>query len=111
MSSREDFIFLTGMLFCWHAQHKISTDSSLLSNVNLLNLGHEHLKPPKTVLKPECVPSKTISLLKTIAAFLWDESIVFTNFYTNMDNINAKSISFCMTISIYKGQFIKVIGP
>ena len=28
-----------------------------------------------------------------------------------MDNINAKSISFCMTISIYKGQFIKVIGP
>ena len=54
---------------------------------------------------------KTISLLKTIAAFLWGESIVFTNFYTKMDNINAKSISFCMTISIYKGQFIKVIGP
>ena len=73
------------------------------NNVNLLNLGHKHLKPPKTVLKPECVPSKTISLLKTIAAFLWGESIVFTNFYTNMDNINAKSISFCMTISIYKG--------
>ena len=111
MSSLEDFIFLTGMPFRWHAQHKISTDSSLLSNVNLLNLGHKHLKPPKTVLKPECVPSKTISLLKTIAAFLWSESIVFTNFYTNMDNINAKSISFCMTISIYKGQLIKVIGP
>lgn len=49
--------------------------------------------------------------LKTIAAFLWGESTVFTNFYTNMDNIDAKSISFCMTISIHKGQFIKVIGP
>ena len=71
MSSLEDFIFLTEMLFHWHAQHKISTESNLLSNViNLLNLGHEHLIPPNNVLKPKCAPSKNILLSKMIAAFL-----------------------------------------
>lgn len=110
MSSLEDFIFLTGILFRWHAQHKISTDSNLLSNVNLLNLGHEHLKPPKTVLKTWVCTLKKYFIIKDDCSFSKGESIVLTNFYTNMDTIDAKSISFCMTTSIYKGQFKKVIG-